>query len=375
MTDPTLSSKQRYAVIAKVNWVCSVVDALLSTLKLTIGFITRSPALIADGVHSLSDLATDILALILGNMAQHGPDEDHPYGHARYETIGTVALGATLVAVAIGIAYDNVMAAWQGESITPHWLSLLAVLVSIISKEALFHYSMKHAKATNSNLLEANAWHSRSDSLSSVVVFFGILASMAGYPILEYVAALAVAVLIGKMGVGLTWNATQDLVDRGVPQDKLDAYKTTLLSSNAIDDVHMIRTRLMGNDVFIDAHIQVSPFLTVSEAHQLNDNSAANLKKTHDEITDVTLHIDFEPDNIQAKTLLMPKRSEVESALANSNLAHYQRLYLHYKGATLSIEILFDENAIIPADYQITTMALQKQFDWINRIELYKKTQ
>ncbi|MFQ3231173.1 MAG: cation diffusion facilitator family transporter, partial [Reinekea sp.] len=357
----------------RVNWVCSIVDALLSVLKLSVGFLTRSPALIADGVHSLSDLATDILALILGNLAQHGPDEDHPYGHARYETVGTVALGATLVAVAIGIGYENIMAAWHGESITPHWIALVAVAVSVISKEALFHYTMKHAKVTRSNLLEANAWHSRSDSLSSVVVFFGILGAMAGYPIVEYVAALGVAILIGKMGIELTWDASQDLADRGVIPEKVDAYRSTLYTSDAVDDVHMIRTRLMGNNVFIDAHIQVDPHLTVSEAHQLNDFTAAKLKKKHDEITDVTLHIDFEPDGIEQPTVLMPKRKPLEEALAETNFKGYKRCYLHYKGTQLSVELLYAKDTDIPENHQQIAQELMERFEWLAGVEVFKE--
>lgn len=373
MTQAPLSDKERYATISRVNWVCSIVDALLSVLKLSIGFLTRSPALIADGVHSLSDLATDILALILGNLAQHGPDEDHPYGHARYETVGTVVLGATLVAVAIGIGYENIVAAWHGESITPHWIALVAVAISVISKEALFHYTMKHAKVTRSNLLEANAWHSRSDSLSSVVVFFGILGAMAGYPIVEYIAALAVAVLIGKMGVELTWDATQDLADRGVNPEKVDAYRSTLYTSDAVDDVHMIRTRLMGNNVFIDAHIQVDPHLTVSEAHQLNDFTAAKLKKKHDEITDVTLHIDFEPDGIEQPTVLMPKRKPLEEALAETNFKGYKRCYIHYKGTQLSVELLYAKDANIPENHPQITQELMEQFEWLAGVRVYKE--
>ena len=373
MPQAPLTDTERYATISKVNWVCSIVDALLSIFKLGVGFLTRSPALIADGLHSLSDLATDILALILGNMAQHGPDDDHPYGHARYETIGTAILGATLVAVAIGIGYENLVAAWHGDTIIPHWASLIAVAISIVSKEALFHYTMKYAKVTRSNLLEANAWHSRSDSLSSIVVFFGILGAMAGYPILEYIAALGVAVLIGKMGITLTWDAAQDLLDRGVSKDKVEAYRATLNDVGAIDDVHMIRTRLMGTDVFIDAHIQVNPNYTVSEAHQVNDYTTAKLKNTHDEITDVTLHIDFEPDNTQKKTSLMPKRAPLEQALAATELANYKRCYLHYSGAHLSAELLFAKDVPIPENHQKIIQELMARFDWLAGVEVFKE--
>ena len=120
-----ISNTQRYKIISSVNWVCATVDSLLTVLKLIVGTFLNSPALIADGLHSLSDLATDVLALILGKLAQHGPDEDHPYGHARYETIGTALLGTVLIAVAIGIAVENLSASLNGDVFSTHWIALI----------------------------------------------------------------------------------------------------------------------------------------------------------------------------------------------------------------------------------------------------------
>ena len=195
-----MSHSDRFKTISRVNWVCTILDPVLTVFKLSIGLFARSPGLIADALHSLSDLGTDILALVLGNLAKHGPDEDHPYGHARYETMGTAVLGTVLIMVAIGIGIENALALVHGESTTPHWLALVAVAISIVSKEALFHYTMKYARLTRSSLLEANAWHSRSDSLSSVVVFVGIIFSLAGFPFVEYLAALGVARRVARVG-------------------------------------------------------------------------------------------------------------------------------------------------------------------------------
>ena len=250
------NNENRYQIISRVNWVCTGIDAVLTVFKLLVGILARSPALIADALHSLSDLGTDILALVLGKLAQHGPDEDHPYGHARYETMGTAVLGTALIMVALGIGVENVKALIHGDSSTPHWAALIAVAISIVSKEGLFHYTMKYAKLTRSNLLEANAWHSRSDSLSSVVVFIGIVCSLAGFPFVEYLAALGVAALIGKMGAQLAWDAVQDLIDRGVSTEQQQAYKQTLQRVEDIIDVHLLRSRIMGSDVFIDAHVK-----------------------------------------------------------------------------------------------------------------------
>ncbi len=367
-----VSNENRYQTISRVNWVCTWVDAVLTVFKLATGFIAHSPALVADALHSLSDLGTDILALVLGKLAQHGPDEDHPYGHARYETMGTAVLGTALIMVAFGIGFENIKSLIQGETSSPHWIALIAVAVSIISKEALFHYTMKYAKLTRSNLLEANAWHSRSDSLSSVVVFVGIICSLLGYPMIEYLAALGVAALIAKMGGELAWNAMQDLIDRGVSPDQQQAYLDTLNSVEDILDVHLLRSRIMGTDVFIDAHVQVAPTLTVSEAHQINDFATSLLKQQHDEISDVTLHIDFEPDHRVKKTVLKPMRRKLEVLLQDRNLPAYERLYLHYCDNKLNIEIVFANHHEM-SDVKLHCQSLVEDHDWINAIEIHQK--
>jgi cation diffusion facilitator family transporter len=368
MTDMT--HEKRYKIISRVNWICTGVDAVLSVVKLSIGFFVRSPALIADGLHSLSDLATDILALVLGNLAKHGPDEDHPYGHARYETMGTAVLGTALMMVAVGISLENVQAMMKGSYSDPNWLALSAVTLSIVSKEALFHFTMKYARLTRSNLLEANAWHSRSDSLSSVVVFIGIGFSFAGYPIIEYIAAIGVAALIGKMGFSLAWNAMQDLIDRGVSPEQQQSYIQTLDQVEDIIDVHLLRSRVMGNDVLIDAHVQVAPTLTVSEAHQINDYATKLLKTSHDEITDVTLHIDFEADHRTKKTVLEPMRNKIEGLLTQMSFPNHTQMYIHYRDNLVNIELVFDckEDAEIAAG---KTEKLTQSEEWVNSVTIF----
>ena len=166
---------------------------------------------------------------------------------------------------------------------------------------------------------------------------------MAGFPFVEYLAALGVAALIGKMGYQLAWEAMQDLIDRGVSVEQQQAYMDTLNSVEDIIDVHLLRSRLMGTDVLIDGHIQVAPTLTVSEAHQINDFATRLLKENHTEITDITLHIDFEPDHRIKKTKLKPMRKTIEAMLAELNIPAYERIYLHYCNNLLNVELVFSE--------------------------------
>lgn len=367
-----LNSKERYKIISRVNWICTALDTFLSILKLTIGVITRSPGLIADGLHSLSDLATDVLALILGKLAQHGPDEDHPYGHARYETIGTAVLGTALLVIALGIGFENTVALIHGEYVEPSMLALITVGISVISKEGLFHYTMKWAKVTRSNLLEANAWHSRSDSLSSIAVFIGIIFSMFGFEFFEYVAALLVALLIGKMGASLAWNAMQDLIDRGVPAEQQKGYMETLESITDILGAHQLRTRLMGSDVMIDAHIQVMPRISISEAHQINDYAVKCLRDQHPEIKDVTLHIDFEEDDKFKETTLTPKRQELEHKLTESGIGCFESLTLHYSNNEVQAELHYTEDCE-GMGFKEKCAAVVEQTDWLKSITVYRK--
>ncbi|TCS39929.1 cation diffusion facilitator family transporter [Reinekea marinisedimentorum] len=367
-----LNNHERYKIISRVNWICTAIDTLLSVLKLSIGVITRSPGLIADGLHSLSDLATDVLALILGKLAQHGPDEDHPYGHARYETIGTAVLGSVLLVIALGIGFENLLAMLHGEYVKPSMIALITVGISVVSKELLFHYTMKWAKVTRSNLLEANAWHSRSDSLSSVAVFIGIIFSMLGFEFFEYIAALLVALLIGKMGASLAWNAVQDLIDRGVPAEQQQAYMDTLEDTTDIIGAHQMRTRLMGSDVIVDAHIQVNPKISISEAHQINDYAISSLRKTHPEIKDVTLHIDFEEDNVNKETKLKPKRKELEQKLTERGIESFENLSIHYSNNEVMADLHYSDDAE-EADLKDKCQSVVEETSWLKSITIYRK--
>ena len=341
MTD--LSNQQRYRTISRVNWLCTGVDAILTILKLIVGLLTRSPALLADALHSLSDLGTDLLVLLFARLARQGPDASHPYGHARYETAGTAILGAALLVLAVGIAFDNSLALATGKTTEPHWISLAVAALSIISKEVLFHYTLYYAKKIDSKLLTANAWHSRSDSLSSLAVFIGVLFALAGFTFVEHIAALAVALLIGHMGGQLAWNALQDLIDRSVPASQLASYQQTLSSDDNILDVHAMRSRLMGTHVMLDAHIVVAPRLSVSEAHRINDFAIAQLKAAHPEIQDVTLHIDFSVTEAADQVHQQPLRTEILEQLQASGIDNFEHMYLHYQENQVTVELIFSE--------------------------------
>lgn len=373
-TDPDnaspVSREERKRIIDRTNWLCVAVDALAFVLKLVVGILVKSPALIADAMHSLSDLAADIPIILLAKVSHHGADDEHPYGHARFETLGTVMLGALLLAVAIGIAFESTQLLFSDSRPTPSLAALITIIIALALKEGLFHYALRQSRRARSPLLAANAWHARSDSLSSLVVLVGIGATMAGYPVVEIFAALAVAGLIAHMGIRLAWDSIQVLVDRGVETDRQQAFIDAIASVPGVKGVHMLRSRMMGNDVFIDAHVQVGGYLSVSEGHQINEWALKTLKEKFDDVSDVTLHIDHEYDpSDNGERPLAPLRPTIESLLHERGIRDYDRLIIHYRHQQAELELRFSDTRR-RVDNGDACRALVEDTPWIRRIVL-----
>ncbi|MEX2321581.1 MAG: cation diffusion facilitator family transporter, partial [Saccharospirillum sp.] len=221
-----------------------------------------------------------------------------------------------------------------------------------------------------SPLLEANAWHARSDSMSSLVVLVGVIATLLGYPTVEIIAAVIVAGLIGHMGITLTWNALQELVDRGVDRNQQQAYIDVLASVPGVKDVHLLRTRMMGPSVFIDAHIQVGGYLSVSEGHQINEWALRSIKEKFNDVTDVTLHIDHEKDlTDDVPAYLAPLRPAIENLLFERGIRDYDRLNIHYhrQKATLEVLVLPGQNI---DGWRDQCDAIVREIPWIDAIHL-----
>lgn len=369
-TATRLSDHERQRTIDRTNWVCVAVDAISFVIKLVVGLMAKSPALIADAMHSLSDLAADVPIMLLAKVSHQGADDDHPYGHARFETLGTVMLGAFLLAVAIGIAFESLQLLFSDERPLPSIAALVTVLVALGLKEGLYHYVMRQARRARSPLLEANAWHSRSDSLSSLVVLAGIVATLLGYPLIEILAAVAVAGLIAHMGIKLAWEAIQELVDRGVEPERQTQYLDALRSVPGVKDVHMLRTRMMGRDIFVDAHVQVGGYVSVSEGHQINEWALKTIKDQFDEVTDVTLHIDHENDQTDLEAFpLAPLRPTIEGLLHERNIRHYNRLIIHYRHQQAELELRFADASQRRA-MSAACESLVEEVPWIRQVEL-----
>ncbi len=338
------SLQQRKHEINRITLWGVAVNLFLSVIKVVGGIYGQSQALLADGIHSLSDLASDAMVLLAAKHAGEDADEDHPYGHARYETLATVALGVLLMIVASGIAYKAILRLEQPEGIAiPAFFTLIIAAISILSNEWLYHATQKIAKKIRSPLLEANAWHHRSDAVSSIVVLIGIAATYLGYPLLDSIAAILVALMIAKIGLDLSRQSVQELVDTALEPEMVKQIKQTILDIDDVRELHLLRSRRMGHNALVDVHIQVSPKLSVSEGHHISESVEKALTDKFDEINDVTVHIDPENDEQAASCKHLPLRSELLLALnhewsKHQVLKNIDDVTLHYLDGRISVE-------------------------------------
>ncbi len=294
----THTPAQRAVVAARSTWVSVVVNGVLSATQIVVGVFAHSQGLIADGIHSLSDLVADFVVLFASHHSQKGADVDHPYGHQRFETGASLALGVLLLAVGLGMVASALQKLEAPQAVaTVHVAALWVALAALAAKELLFRYMLRIAKRVKSSMLVANAWHARSDAASSLVVSLGLAGNLAGYPLLDPIAALMVGFMVGKMGWGFGWDALNDLMDRAVDEAEVQAIRHTLLTTPGVAGVHDVRTRKMGDMVVVDAHIEVDATLTVEAGHNIAVAARQAVMRRH-RVLNLMTHVDpaYRPD-------------------------------------------------------------------------------
>jgi cation diffusion facilitator family transporter len=288
----THTPAERSVAASRSTWVSVGVNVVLSTTQIVVGVLAKSQGLIADGIHSLSDLVADFVVLFAGHHGQKDADTDHPYGHYRFETAASLALGVILLAVGLGMVWSAFVKLQTPDTIpTAHATALWVALAAIVSKELLFRYMLRVAKAVKSSMLVANAWHARSDAASSLVVSIGLIGNMAGYPLLDPIAALIVGFMVGKMGWSFGWDALHDLMDRAVDEEEVQAIRKTLVSTPGVAGVHDIRTRKMGDMIVVDAHIEVDANITVEAGHNIAVAARQAVLQRH-RVLNLMTHVD-----------------------------------------------------------------------------------
>ncbi len=368
-----LQNKKDKQAATRVTLIGALLDLVLGVAKIITGVASNSLALISDGVHSLSDLLTDAFVLIITHAE---PDRDHPYGHRRFETLGTIALGIVLFAVASIIGFDSIERLGGDSALPiPGWTGLLVAFVSIISKEWIYRYTKKVAELTNSSLLLANAWHSRTDSFSSIAVLVGVLGAMLGYPVMDSLAAIFVAVMIAKIAWDLVASSLRELVDTALPKDKVNAIYAHINRLQGIVDVHELRTRQHGGRSFVDLHVQVNKRISVSEGHFLADYISGSVKKAFPDISDIVVHIDPEEDIEHADIAILPIRAEVEEVLYARwqpllDKATVKRLDLHYLQCQIEVD-LFVDISLINSRLERDLNNSLKDIGWFKKLTVY----
>lgn len=336
----------RASALRRVAQVAMLVNAGLVGLQLLIGWLHHSQALIADAVHSLSDLLGDGLVLLASVYGTLPADSNHPYGHARIETAFTIGMSLLLALAALGIGSQALWSLWQPAVFPlPGWPALGVALLALLAKEALYHYTVRVARQLRSSVLQASAWHHRSDAFSSLVVLLGVAGTWAGWRQLDALAALLVAAMIGKIAWDMAWRSLQELVDTGLEPQALTAVRQTILRVPGVRALHQLRTRRMGGATLVDVHILVPPRLSVSEAHYISDQVRLALPRTLADISDATIHIDPEDDETSTPSLHLPPRTQIVADLQTcwQNLlpeAWTDQLRLHYLGGRVEVELV-----------------------------------
>lgn len=296
--DPTLADSETEdpaasAVAAsRSTWVSVAVNLCLSTGQVIAGVLAQSQGLVADGIHSLSDLVADFVVLLASHHSRKPTDANHPYGHQRFETGASLALALILLVVGGGMLFSAIQKLERPETIQQvHVAALWVTLVALVAKEALFRYMLAVAKRVKSSMLVANAWHARSDAASSLVVGLGIIGNLLGFPLLDPVAALIVGAMVMKMGGSFGWNALHDLMDRAADDDEVAAIARTLRETPGILGIHDLRTRKMGDMILVDVHLEIDAELSVAQGHDIAVAARAQVLQRH-RVLNVMTHVD-----------------------------------------------------------------------------------
>lgn len=338
-----MDTDNRTKISQKVTIVGAVIDFLLAVLKVIVGIIGNSGALIADGIHSFSDLLSDGVVWYAAKHSSEEADEEHPYGHERFETVATLGLAIILAIIGTGIIFDAFDRLSEPSELSYSALLLSVAALSILSKEALYWYTLKVAKACKSDMLKANAWHHRSDALSSIVVFIGILGSLNGYLYLDGIAAVIVGLMVIYIAWELGTSATKELVDTSIDAQQVEQLRNSIGRISGVNNVHSLRTRKIGQGISADVHVQVDPFLSVSEGHIISVSVERVAKECVEGLNDVTVHIDPEDDEIIAPYEDLPERAEalgiLNKALFNNQCdGEIQRIQLHYLDGKIHVD-------------------------------------
>ena len=355
-----------------VTWLGLFANLLLAIAKGFIGTIANSSALIADAGHSFSDLLSDIVTLWSVRMAGIPKDENHPYGHGKFETVGSFVVALMLVFTGIGVAWHvlNKMVSSEVPGAPALWMALIAIVV----KEALFHLTRMVSRRSGSRILLANAWHHRSDAISSVAALVGIAGAHWGIPMMDPIAGVLVAGLIVKAGIDIGYESLRELTDEIPEEEVISELNKILADVDGVDNYHEMRARRMGPNLLVDMHIEVDSMMSISAAHQVAERVRLRILENIPAVNEVLVHVDAEDDfedeeggDPSKDIILMRPQSEIEDDLKNilnqiPEIIGITHIYCHYLNQQLSVQVnivLDSEMRIVDAQKIASTAKLK----------------
>ncbi len=358
--------EQRVAIAS--TWISVGVNLVLVVTQIVVGVIARSQALVADGLHSASDIVADVIVLFAARHGNVAADDDHPYGHLRFETFASLLLGLILVATGVGLAFSAATRLADGGSLSAvHPMALVIAVFTLICKEGLFRYMRRIGERLRSSMLVANAYHARADAASSLVVAIGIGANLAGWHAMDAIAAAIVGFMVARSGWQFAWAAFHDLTDHALSADEIAAIERTILGIEGVRGMHELRTRRMGDWAAIDVHVLVGSRLSVSEGHLIAERVRAAVRAEH-RVIEAIVHIDPADAHQVTRLLRRPTREALMRVLRHelpeAKLDRHT-LRLHYldTGVEVELELAADADAQECDQIEHAVRRLATEFD------------
>ncbi|PWG64634.1 cation diffusion facilitator family transporter [Spiribacter halobius] len=355
----------------RVTLLGALVNLVLSLVKIGAGLLAQSQALVADGLHSLSDLLSDVVVLLATRYGRQAPDASHPYGHERIETFGTLLVAGLLVLVAGAIAWEAIGRLQVTGPPVLLALALPVAVVSVLAKEALYQYTQRAAQRLRSDLLVANAWHHRSDAISSVIVLAGLGGVGLGLPWLDAVAALLLGGMIALMALRLGARAVAELVDTAPPEVEREAMRGAAEQVPEVRGVHDLRARQMAGRRLVDLHVEVAPEISVSEGHRIGHEVSRRLRRGFGPVDEVTFHIDPVADRTgrrRARGPQPPLRDALFAELFPDGLPQDVRCLLHYLDDRVSVDLLLPPGTPPP-------LVTARRPEWLEEIRVWQRAE
>lgn len=278
--------------IRSVTLIGAGVNVFLAVVKIAVGAFFGSLALVSDGLHSFTDLSSDFAVLVGAKLGSREPDHCHPFGHGRAETMATFVIVLVLIAVGGAMIYFAAMEIARGEVTEPSWVVLFAAVISVVCKEVLYNVTLRVARRVHSSSLYANAWHHRSDALSSFAVIVGVAAGFMGFEFGDQIAAIAVGLMIILVAAGIMGGVIREFSERAADEQTQSRIHEIVSATPQIRDHHRLRTRLAGRELFIDLHIQVDAELNVDKAHRISEKLERNLERNIERPVNILVHIE-----------------------------------------------------------------------------------